>query len=118
MASLQDRAMKWAVECFGEERANSRKERNLRFIEEAIELVQSLDLEKEELLAVVDYVYSRRNGRPEQEVGGVMVTLVILCAANGIHAELSTEREFARCIDKIDFIRERNLQKPRFEKDV
>jgi NTP pyrophosphatase (non-canonical NTP hydrolase) len=50
-----------------------------RFIEEAIELVQALGVSKEDVLKWVDYVYGRPVGEPKQEVGGVMITLAVLC---------------------------------------
>ena len=71
-------------------------ERSFRFIEEALELAQATGLTKEEVLRVVDYVYSRPVGEPKQEVGGVMVTLAILCSAADIDLEDASWLEFKR----------------------
>ncbi len=72
---FQRRAWNWVIECFGRDLANDRAERNRRFLEETVELVQSLGCDKTTILQIVEYVYARDTGIPEQEVGGVMVTL-------------------------------------------
>jgi hypothetical protein len=41
--------------------------------------VQALGVSKEDVLKWVDYVYGRPVGEPKQEVGGVMITLAVLC---------------------------------------
>ena len=51
-----------------------------RFLEEALELAQSFGCSNKEAHELVDYVFSRDVGQPEQEVGGVMVTLAALCS--------------------------------------
>lgn len=83
MSVFQDEVAEWAHECFGQEIAEDMFERNLRFIEEALELVQAYRIPKERVLKIVDYVYSRGPGDEAQEVGGVLVTLAALCAAAG-----------------------------------
>ena len=42
-ATFQSRVNNWTLACFGHEIAGDRVERNHRFIEEALELVQALD---------------------------------------------------------------------------
>ena len=76
---FQHRVSKWIAKCFSKRIANAKRERVFRFLEEALELAQSLDLTEVEAKSVVDYVYGRDIGRPHQEVGGVMVTLAALC---------------------------------------
>lgn len=96
MNDMQERAWQWANFCFGKEVANSRTERNYRFLEEALELVQALGCEKEDALKLVEYVYSRPKGTPIQEVGGVMVTLAVLCSANLMSMENAATFEILR----------------------
>lgn len=67
---FQARVLPWLMECFGAEIAADRVERCDRFIEEALELAQSLEWPKERALALVEYVYGRPAGEPHQEVGG------------------------------------------------
>lgn len=114
MINFQSQASTWASQCFGEEIARDRRERNLRFIEEALELVQSLGMSELETQRVVQYVYSRSIGLPTQEVGGVMVTLAVLCQANHIDMELAGDNELGRCWSKTDQIRKKNETKPTF----
>lgn len=91
--SFQDGVAKWLVECFGQKVAHDKTERNYRFMEEALELVQSLGMSKEDVLRVVMYVFNRPAGEPFQEVGGVMVTLAALSSVNGIDMIKSGEAE-------------------------
>lgn len=83
-ASYQEYVGVWMIKCFGEVIPKDQDERNFRFLEEALELVQAKGCSKEDTLRLVDYVYARDVGEPEQEVGGVMVTLAALCNASMI----------------------------------
>lgn len=105
-APLQDRVKPWLYECFGPMVAADVVERNHRFLEESLELVQSLGATKEDCLKLVDYVYGRQEGDPYQEVGGVMITLSALCLANDLSMDECTDIELDRIWLKIDNIRE------------
>jgi hypothetical protein len=72
------------------------QERAMRLLEEAHELVQSLGVSRERAAAVADYVYGRPVGDPEQEFGGVSVTLAVLANVTGISWERSAVRELER----------------------
>ncbi len=96
MRKFQLTSSMWAQNCFGAEIAEDKTERNHRFLEEALELVQSLDCTKEEAHQLVEYVFNRPKGEPSQEVGGVMVTLATLCSANSLHLAESAEIELDR----------------------
>ena len=111
IANFQVVATDWAVNCLGGDTVKDETERNYRFIEEAIELVQSLNCTKEDVLRIVDHVYSRPLGEPKQEVGGVMVTLAVLCSTNEISLKEASRVELLR-IDKLsDMIRENHNKK-------
>lgn len=99
--------------CFGGMIAGDREERNHRFLEEALELVQACGCPAEDAHQLVDYVYGRPVGEPTQEVGGVMVTLAALCLANGIDMAASGETELARIWTKVDAIRAKQAAKPK-----
>lgn len=58
---------------------------NMRFIEKVLELVQSANMSKEEVLQLVDYVFDRPAGKIKQTFGGVMVSLATLGIANNIN---------------------------------
>ena len=111
---FQNRVHGWMLECFGAEIAGDKLERNDRFIEEALELVQSTDYPRERALALVDYVYGRPIGEPSQEVGGVRVTLAALCIAHGIDGEAAAETELTRILapEIIAKIRAKQAAKP------
>jgi hypothetical protein len=112
--SFQSRVLPWLMECFGAEIAADRVERCDRFIEEALELAQSLDWPKERAFALVDYVYGRPAGEPFQEVGGTMVTLAALCQAAGLDMDANGETELARIMQPeiVQKIRAKQAAKP------
>lgn len=111
---LQARVKPWLLECFGEKIAADQTERNHRFLEEAIELVQACDCGESEAHQLVDYVYGRPVGEKSQEVGGVMVTLAALCLAQGLDMHDAAEVELARIMrpEIISKIREKQKRKP------
>jgi hypothetical protein len=99
--------------CFGSTISADKVERNHRFLEEALELVQALGCSREDCLQLVAYVYGRPVGEPSQEAGGVMVTLAALCLASGLDMDEAAETELARVWTKIDVIRAKQAAKPR-----
>jgi len=111
--SFQALVAKWMAATFDEATCKDRMERNHRFLEEALELAQSLDCTREEALQLVDYVFGRPVGEPAQEVGGVMVTLAALCTPAGIDLEQASENELNRIWTKIDQIRAKQAAKPK-----
>lgn len=112
--SFQARVQPWLMECFGEMIAGDREERNHRFLEEALELVQALGTTATEAHQLVDYVFGREVGEPGQEVGGVMVTLAALCLANGLDMHHLADTELARVWTKVEQIRAKQATKPQF----
>ncbi len=111
--TFQGRVQPWLLQCFGAEIANDKVERSHRFLEEALELVQSIGCTQSEAHQLVDYVFGRPVGDPVQETGGVMVTLAALCLANGIDMQAAGDGELARIWDKIDKIRAKQAAKPK-----
>jgi len=109
----QNQVNSWMLNCFGEEISNDIKERNHRFLEEALELVQSCGCTASEAHQLVDYVFNRPTGVIAQEVGGVMVTLAALCEAVGLSMESCGEAELTRVWGKIDEIRAKQAAKPK-----
>lgn len=106
----------WILSTFGEEIAKSRDERNHRFLEEALELVQSLGATKQECHDLVDYVFNRAEGEPAQEVGGVVVCLAALCNAAGLDMLECSLAELDRIDDALimDKIKQKHKGKPKF----
>lgn len=83
-----------------------------RFLEEALELAQANGCSREDAHSLVDYVLSRPIGRPELEVGAVMVTLASLCNAAGIDMTNAADEELERNWGRIDAIRRKQESKP------
>lgn len=109
--NFQDRVSLWIQMCFGIKPDAIKRERNHRFLEESLELVQSLGCTKDEALELLEYVYSRPAGDPKQEVGGTMVTLAGLCAANDFDMEDLAEDELDRVWKNIEKIRLKRQKK-------
>lgn len=111
--AFQARVQPWMMECFGPMIAGDREERNHRFLEEALELVQACDCTASEAHQLVDYVFGRPIGEPHQEAGGVMVTLAALCLANALDMREAGETELARVWTKVEAIRAKQAAKPK-----
>jgi hypothetical protein len=102
----------WLDACFPASVRADRSERTHRFLEEALELAQANGCSRDDVIALVDYVFRRPAGQPDQEVGGVMVTLASLCSAVGISMDEAGNRELDRNWDRIDVIRAKQQSKP------
>lgn len=109
----QDRVHSFMLACFGEAIAADGVERNHRFLEESLELVQALGCTASEAHQLVDYVFGRPVGEPHQETGGALVTLAALCNAHKIDMDIAGETELTRCWSKIEKIRAKQAAKPK-----
>jgi hypothetical protein len=110
---FQDRVARWMQATFDAETVSNKTERNHRFLEESLELVQSLGCTQAEAHMLVDYVFGRPVGECEQETGGVMVTLAALANASNIRVNRAAETELTRCWSKIEQIRGKQAGKPK-----
>lgn len=111
---FQARVKTWMLKCHGPEITDDIIQRNQRFLEESLELVQSQGCSISEAHQIVDYVYGRPIGETFQEVGGVMVTLAALCETAEVDMLDAAEKELARVWTKIDQIRKKQAAKPVF----
>jgi hypothetical protein len=93
----QKRIFEWVESTFGHA-ASVPRERALRLLEEAVELAQAEGLSIGHVQGVVDHVFSKPPGAPEQEAGGVGVTLLAYCASKRISADEEEARETARVL--------------------
>lgn len=117
MDSFQKRVMTWAISCFRRAKAYDITTRCDRFIEEALELVQSLGYDLRRVAALVVYVAARPVGETRQEIGGVMVTLGALGEAANIDINDAGEQELARVWTPTMFARIQQKQADK-ERDI
>lgn len=110
--SYQKRVERWLEACFPPSVRLNRSERTHRFLEEALELAQANGCARSDAIALVEYVFSRPQGQPDQEVGGVMVTLASLCSATGLNMDEAGDRELERNWNRIEAIRAKQQAKP------
>lgn len=108
---FQKLATAWCKSCFGEAILKDKKERSYRFLEEAIELAQACSCDEEQAHELVKYVFSRPAGVPYREIGGVMVTLAVLCETMFESMEEAGIAELARNIENTEKIRVKGLAK-------
>ena len=111
MPPFQSRVNDWMLATFGSAVAADTQERNWRFGEEALELMQANGATREQVLALVDYVFNRPVGELRQEVGGTLVCLAALCTAADLDMEPSGEAELIRCWQNQDHIRAKHQSK-------
>lgn len=97
---MQKLATDWAVRCFGREHVLNHAARGLRHIEEAVELGQALGCSKEDVIKVIDIVYSRPVGSLSREVGGSILTLMVLCESHMLDLEICAQMELQRVLNK------------------
>ena len=97
--------------CFNSNLVYNTHERCARFLEEALELVQTFGFNKRRALALVEYVYGREPGEVDQEFGGVMNTLFLLGETTSKNLHELGEIELSRCWDNVEKIRAKNLDK-------
>jgi len=93
-------AHKWAVRCFGIEHVSNVGSRSLRTGEEAIELMQCGGVSRALAHQLVDSVYDRPIGSMCQEIGGVLLTTTVLCAALGLDPDQLLETELCRVLTR------------------
>lgn len=112
--TFQQRAQHWLLECLGTAEAADIHSRNHRFLEEALELVQAGGCTAADAHTLVDYVYGRPLGEVDQEVGGVMVALAMLCSGHYLDMTLEGERQLARANtpEIMARVRRKNATKP------
>jgi len=117
LSTLQMRVKTWLLRVFvdggvySRQEVLGRRERSLRFLEEAIELVQATGLTEEEITRVVRYVMGRPTGEISQEIGGTLFTLLGLCVAEEIDAGSAIEKELSRAETPEIIQRVRNRQR-------
>lgn len=95
-ASSQSRVSTWVRSTFSEQEAQDVPERSLRMVEETIELAQACKVDASTVHRLVDYVFSRPVGEPNQELAGCMVTLYALAVALDLDADAELETELER----------------------
>ncbi len=112
-ARSQDRVASWVRSTFSEHEARDVPERSLRMLEEAIELAQACKVDAATVHRLVDYVFGRPVGEPNQELAGCMVTLYALAVALDLDAdtELDTEIERINRPEVIERCRRRQHEK-------
>lgn len=89
-----------------------KKVRALRLLEETVELCQAVEVPRDQVARCISVVYARSPGRPEQELGGVLVCAHAFAAARAWDVDEILQREVHRCLSKSpDEFKKRNEEK-------
>lgn len=98
--------LQWAHETFGDI-ALAPDERALRFIEEAVEVASTMNIDAATLHAIVDRVAARPNGAIRRELGQCLATLEMLALVVAIDAdqEATAELDRVKAIPKEEWAR-------------
>lgn len=96
---LEDRVAYWVRTRIGDAHM-APKERAMRLLEEAVELVQAEGITQEMVLKQVDHVYARPPGDPRQEAAGVAICLLAWCAAHNTRFDSLAYQELDRIENK------------------
>lgn len=110
--TYQNRVYDWLVAAFGNDVAFDNGERLDRFAEEAFELMQAAEMPIDRVTTLLDYVYNKRPGNIETELGDVMVTLAGLSNSLGHTLEAMAEMRLRHCWDNTGPIRAKQASKP------
>ena len=113
VTSFQTRAAHWASTCFPADYVIDNQERNDRFLEESLELVQACGGNAKDAHTLVDYVFNREVGEKTQELGGVMVTLAVLSSVHNMDMNTAAENELVRNWFNIEKIRKKQANAPK-----
>lgn len=108
---FQAEVFAWCIACFGEQVTVDKQERGYRFTEESLELAQATGITKDEVLELVNLVFSKPVGEPKQEIGGTAVTLFALGTSHGLNVNDCADEELSRVWRNIDKIRAKHKSK-------
>lgn len=113
---FQSSVAKWIEKCMGIDSLKDKNERSHRFLEEALELVQSTGCTKDEAHQLVEYVFNRDVGETSQEIGGVMCTLAALCESQNLDMGRCGIHELDRVNNPVimEKVRTKQRNKPKF----
>lgn len=110
---LRTRVNQFLADAFPDDPLVRPKVRVYRFLEEAMELAQAMEVSKEDAAKLLDYVFSRPVGEVQQELGGVVFTLVGVANSLDMDFLLEGHRSVDEAYGRIDQIRAKSKTKPR-----
>lgn len=92
----------WATSVIGLNLWTCAEERALRIVEEAIELAQACGVPQRYIQRLVERVYQRPAAHPDEEIGGLLVTVMAFCASQNLNPDYHLFNEVIRIIEKKD----------------
>lgn len=114
MSDLSEETYHWGMATFGPNVMGDKREQVIRFLEEAMELAQSLGLDVEDTLRIAQFVFQRKPGKPRKEIGDVAIMLSYLSRLEGTTIEDAHRQQLSEVIGRSNIIREKRKNKPAF----
>ena len=101
------------LEVWGAEILHEKRERALRFLEEALELVQATGLYKDDVIRQMHYTYDRPVGKVEEELGQTQFTFFALAACHDIDSYEAFQEVYriACTPERIEKVKAKNILK-------
>jgi len=93
---LQEKIGDWVAGTFGYEVLADKQERNARFFEEVVELMQVRGMTVAEMVAIIHDKMTKPVGELDQEVGGVLITFLALCESGDVDVDTAYANEWNR----------------------
>lgn len=100
----------WIDKTFEDE--NRTKKTPLKIVEEVLELAQSLDVDRLDVLEILNHVYSKPKGNTNEECADVILVLAALANEREIDLAAETMNMMNKIDTMSDTIREREQSKP------
>ncbi|MES0134542.1 hypothetical protein NKJ88_06200 [Mesorhizobium sp. M0016] len=110
---LQRRVSQFLIDCFPEDPDVRGKVRVYRFLEEALELAQAMEVTRWQAFKLLWYVFRRPVGDVTQELGGVVFTLVGVANALGTNIIKEGHASVDEAYGRIEKIRAKSKTKPK-----
>lgn len=104
----------WLINVLDNDQLNDLNVHMARFMEESFEAMQALNMPKEAILKILEYVYSREPGPLHHELGGTLTTLTALVNHLRLDINELAEDELIRNMAITDQIKNKNNMKPNF----
>ena len=109
---LQTKTLSFCINCYGIENTFSKRERALRFGEEAIELLQTTGLTKEDIINLIEYVYRKNPGEVKDEFAGAQLTLLALANSFGVYLDDEADNNLELVNKNMPMIIKKYCKKP------
>jgi NTP pyrophosphatase (non-canonical NTP hydrolase) len=113
--TFQTKVKLWTDKAITPEAIADKEIRCQQMLEEAVELAQACGYTQSQARQVIDYVFSRKVGVKQREVGDLQIALAALCTTFEIDMKSEAEVSLYEVWENIEAIKARQPLKPKFK---